>query len=242
MEINAYGQLVGDVVAGWTPRPAPLAWRVAGRYCRLEPLAPGHAPALAQALSQRWGEQPPEALWTYLPYGPFRAEEEYHAWVENLVATADTAMQAICVAGRACGVAALLRADPGVGSVEVGHVMFAPALGRTRAASEAMYLMARQVFEVWGYRRYEWKCDSANAASRRAALRFGFRPEGVWRQARVVKGRNRDTAWFAMTDGDWRRLAPAWEGWLHPGNFTAEGQQRSSLAALTDAALTDAAD
>ena len=134
--------------------------------------------------------------------------------------------------GRPGGVASLMRITPEAGSIEVGHICLAPAMQRTRAASEMIFLFADWLFRE-GYRRFEWKCDALNLPSRRAAQRFGFSFEGVFRQHLIVKGRNRDTAWFAMTDGDWRCLRPAWAAWLDPANFDAAGGQRRALGALT---------
>ena len=158
-----------------------------------------------------------DAIWDYLPYGPFPDEGAYAAWVAQAAAGDDPLFFALTDrAGTSPGgVASLMRIAPEAGSIEVGHICLSPGLQRTRAASEAIFLFAEWVFAA-GYRRFEWKCDALNRPSRRAAERFGFSFEGVFRQAAVVKGRNRDTAWFAMTDGDWRCLEPAWRRWLDP--------------------------
>src|SRR5207248_1590774 len=137
--------------------------------------------------------------------------------------------------GRAVGVASYLNINRSAGSIEVGAIAYSPALQRTPAATEAMYLMMRRVFDELGYRRYEWKCNSLNAPSRVAAARYGFRFEGLFRQADVVKGRNRDTAWFSIIDSEWPAIKAAFERWLDPGNFDAEGHQRMSLSSLTRA-------
>ena len=164
----------------------------------------------------------------------FRDEAAYRAWLEDASGTPDPLFFAITDMARGApgGVASLMRIAPDAGTIEVGHICLAPALQRTRAASEAIFLFADWVFRE-GYRRFEWKCDSLNRASRRAAERFGFSFEGVFRQHTIVKGRNRDTAWFAMTDGDWKRLKPAWKAWLAPGNFDEAGRQRRRLGELT---------
>jgi RimJ/RimL family protein N-acetyltransferase len=219
---------LGEELPDWTPPPWPGPLALEGRYARLEPLAPAHAPALFAA------NRVDDAIWDYLPYGPFAHEADYAAWVARMAGKADPLFFAVIdrEQGRPGGVASLLRIAPEAGSIEVGHICYAPALQRTRAASEAIFLLADWVFRE-GYRRFEWKCDALNRRSRQAAERFGFSYEGVFRQATVVKGRNRDTAWFAMTDGDWGCLKPAWEAWLSPGNFDAEGRQRQRLGDLT---------
>jgi RimJ/RimL family protein N-acetyltransferase len=212
----------------WTPPPRPDRSVLEGRHLRLEPLAAGHAAALHAANAAD------DAIWDYLPYGPFAEEAEYGAWVESVVGRDDPMFFALVdrATGRAGGVASLMRISPEAGSIEVGHICLSPSIQRTRAASEMIYLFARRVFDL-GYRRFEWKCNAANAASRRAAQRFGFSYEGVFRQHLGVKGRNRDTAWFAMTDGDWACLEPAWEAWLAPENFDAGGRQKRRLGDLT---------
>ena len=230
MPVNAHGQPVGEVVPGWTPRPRPVAPALTGRYCRLERLDPDrHAAELYDAdRLDTTGES-----WTYLPYGPFGDPADYRRWVEDVHDGADPLFYAIVATGprapRAIGVAGLLRVQPAAGSIEVGHVHYSPPLQRARAATEAQYLLARYVFDELGYRRYEWKCDALNAPSRRTAERLGFTYEGTFRQAVVVKGRNRDTAWYAMTDGDWPAVRDGFTAWLHPDNFDAEGRQRTAL-------------
>jgi RimJ/RimL family protein N-acetyltransferase len=172
--------------------------------------------------------------WTYLFVGPFPDFAEYRAWVESQCKSSDPLFYAVVdsALGRATGVASYLRIAPAAGSIEVGHINFSPLLQRTRAATEAMYLMMRHAFEL-GYRRYEWKCDSLNAPSRAAALRLGLSYEGIFRQAIVVKGRSRDTAWFAAIDQEWPELKNAFERWLDPENFDNEGRQRVSLSRWT---------
>jgi RimJ/RimL family protein N-acetyltransferase len=202
-----------------------------GRHCRLEALdATRHFEELYRAYSTDDGR-----MWTYLPYGPFATAEEYRRLAERLVADESLVPFAIVdmTSGGAVGVATYLRADPANGAVEVGHVAFSPSLKRTVAATEAMALMMGHVFADLGYRRYEWKCDNLNAPSKRAATRLGFTYEGTFRQATVVRGRNRDTAWFSITDGEWPQRRAALETWLDPANFDGDGRQRQSLSDLT---------
>lgn len=198
-----------------------------GRYCRLEPLdAARHGAELHAANSlDRTGR-----MWTYLFSAPFDTEQEFIGWLEAREDSLDPLFFAIVdeVLGRATGLASYLRIDTTHGVIEVGHLAYSPLLQRTRAATEAMYLMMRNAFEL-GYRRYEWKCDALNAASRRAAERLGFRYEGTFRQAVVYKGRNRDTAWYSVIDSEWPARAAAFEAWLDPANFDADGRQRRPL-------------
>jgi RimJ/RimL family protein N-acetyltransferase len=232
---NEWGQPIGWVVEGWEPRPAPVAVTIPGRYCRLEPLdLARHADDLYGAYAADDGR-----MWTYLPYGPFESPEDYDDQMRVFASDMSMVVFAVVDAAsqRAGGVAAYQRAAPEHGSVEVGHVALSPRLQRTVAATEAMALMMGHVFNGLGYRRYEWKCDALNLPSRQAAKRLGFTYEGTFRQAVVVRGRNRDTAWFSVTDGDWRRLEPAFAAWLSPANFDALGQQRQSLSDLTAVAL-----
>jgi RimJ/RimL family protein N-acetyltransferase len=192
----------------------------------VEPLQPSHAAALfsADALDKDGRS------WTYLPYGPFDTVEHYRTWLEGKAPSEDPMFFAICT-DRPVGFASYLRIDAVQGSIEVGHLHFSPVLQRTPAATEAMYLMMRNAFEL-GYRRYEWKCNSLNAASGRAAQRLGFVPEGVFRQAGVTRGHSRDTAWFSIIDSEWPRVRAALEAWLDPSNFDAEGRQRRTLESL----------
>ncbi len=216
-------------LSGWMPPRWPDSPGFEGRYARLALLdRAAHAGDLFQANRES------DAIWDHLPYGPFGDVEAYGDWIDAITAGDDPRFYAIFdrEAGRWGGVASYLRIAPQAGSIEVGHINLAPALQRSRAATEAMYLMMRWAFEA-GYRRYEWKCDAANRASRRAAQRLGLSHEGVFRQAAVVKGRNRDTAWFAAIDGEWPALRTAFETWLAPGNFDADGRQRQSLSVLT---------
>ena len=225
----------GAPVPGWTPPPRPEGQVLEGRYARLERLGTDHAGDLHRAFMAD------DRVWDYLPYGPFADAAAYGAWVGRMAPGTDPLFYAIIdrATGKAGGVASYLRIMPEAGSIEVGHICLSPALQRGRAATEAMALMMEWAFGA-GYRRYEWKCDALNLPSRRAAERLGLSYEGTFRQATVVKGRNRDTAWFAATDGDWPALRAAFSAWLDPGNFDAEGRQRLSLSALTRPVLVAA--
>lgn len=228
---NAMGQPIGFPVEGWEKRPWPTRTPIAGHYCRLEPLDPDvHAADLYAA----YAEDREHRNWTYLFAGPFPSFEAYLEWMNTHCRKDDPLFYAIIDphTGKAVGVASYLRIQPEVGVIEVGHIHFSPLLQKTPAATEAMYLMMRRVFDELGYRRYEWKCDSLNTPSRRAAERLGFQFEGIFRQAIVYKGRNRDTAWFSILDSEWPALKRAFEQWLDPSNFDAQGQQRQHLADL----------
>ena len=220
---------IGLRVDNWTPPPAPTGEVLVGQYARLEPLnAEAHAALLFRAYEGH------DALWDYMPYGPFHSAAQYHRWVRNTVADKNHFFYAIknLETGAFSGVASYLRINPTAGSIEVGNINYSPALQRTRAATEAMELMMAWVFNA-GYRRYEWKCNALNHPSRVAAQRLGFSYEGVFRQAMVVKGRNRDTAWFAAINSEWPALREAFRLWLVPGNFDASGRQIDSLGNLT---------
>lgn len=219
----------GAPLPGWSPPPRPAMAPLERRFARLERLdADAHAADLHRANSADPG------IWDYLPYGPFSSAAAYHRWIRQITGGADPVFYAIQnrESGHFGGVASYLRITPEMGTIEVGHINLSPELQRTRAATEAMFLMMDWAFGA-GYRRYEWKCDALNVPSRRAAQRLGFSYEGVFRQAAVVKGRNRDTAWFAVTDGDWPALREAYRAWLDPANFDAAGRQRERLGDLT---------
>jgi RimJ/RimL family protein N-acetyltransferase len=222
---------LGAVIPNWQAPPRPPRTVLSGHLCRIEPLdAARHGSALwaANALD---GEG---RNWDYLPYGPFASEADYLNWLGAMSRTEDPLFFAIVdvESGAAVGVASYLRIDPSNGVIEVGHLNFSPKLQRTPLATEAMYLMMRNAFAL-GYRRYEWKCNALNAPSRRAAQRLGFAYEGTFRQAAVSKGRNRDTAWYSVIDGEWPALRTAFERWLAAENFDADGRQRQSLSDLT---------
>jgi RimJ/RimL family protein N-acetyltransferase len=176
-------------------------------------------------------------LWTYFAGGPFANERSFAEWLDQRASLADPLSYAVVdlASGRASGHVALLEIRPAARVIEMGSIVYGPTLQRTTAATEAQYLMARYAFETLGYRRYEWKCDALNTNSRQAALRLGFTFEGIFRQHRIVKGRNRDTAWYAMLDGEWPTCKKALERWLAPENFDADGLQLLSLAAINGA-------
>ncbi|MHB1690358.1 MAG: GNAT family N-acetyltransferase [Thiomonas sp.] len=226
---------LGPVVSAWKPPPSPAHTPLAGLRARLEPLdMADHAVSLHAANA----EDSAGRMWTYLPYGPFADAAAYADWVRESQASRDPLFFAIVAAatGQASGVAAYLRIDPNNGCIEIGHLAFAPRLQRTPAATEALFLMLDHAFAL-GYRRVEWKCNALNAPSRRAAPRLGFSFEGLFRQAAVVKGRNRDTAWYAMLDREWPALRRAYVQWLDAANFDAQGRQRQALGTLTQPAL-----
>jgi len=209
-------------------RPGPVT--LVGRYGRVEKLAQAHAPSLWDAAKGH------DAIWTYMSqYGPFAAAQEFADWVQQRAALNDPYSYAIVDnANRALGIATLMDIVPDMRVIEVGHIVYSPALQQTQLGTEVQYLLARYVFETLGYRRYEWKCNSHNAASRRAALRYGFVFEGILRQHKIAKGRNRDTAYYAMLDSEWPARKLNFERWLSPQNFTADGKQKLSLSKLND--------
>jgi len=230
---NLYGQPIGAELAAWAPCPRPPRVILEGRYCRLEPLDPDRH---ARELYAANGESPDDRFWTYLPQGPFSSFDLYEAWLRQVAPGEDPLFFVLrdYRDGLAAGIASYLRIDPAVGSIEVGHINFAPRLQKTRAATEVIYLMIANAFDTLGYRRFEWKCDSLNAPSRAAALRFGFTFEGIFRQATVYKGRNRDTAWFSIIDQEWPALKEAYLAWLSPENFDESGAQRKRLGDLVE--------
>lgn len=218
----------GEPIPNWTPPPWPGNDVMSGRFVRLERLDPAsHAADLHTA------NRADDSIWGYLGYGPFATAAEYRAWVEGVVAERDPWFLAIIdqATKKPAGVASYLRITPAQGTIEVGHICLSPALQRTPAATEAMFLMMDWAFRA-GYRRYEWKCDALNLPSRRAAQRLGFSYEGTFRQHMMYKGRNRDTAWFAMIDRDWPALRKAYQTWLAPENFEG-GRQIRRLSELT---------
>ena len=210
----------------WKPAALPVRVSLGGRYVTLEPLdAERHTAALWQAVKGH------DELWTWLFDGPYASEADLRQAIEARQAAAGFVFLAIVpvATGQAAGWASFLRMEPAHGVIEVGNILLSPALQRTTAATEAMFLMARHVFDDLGYRRYEWKCNAENLPSRRAAERLGFTFEGIFRQHMVIKGRNRDTAWFAMLDREWPARKQAFEAWLEPANFDAEGRQLNRL-------------
>jgi RimJ/RimL family protein N-acetyltransferase len=228
--LNPWGQPVGEPV-DWEPREAPVPVTLTGRYVTVTGLAHEHAAPLYDALCG----PDEEALWTYRLGEQPRTLAAAQTFVTGLLSDPADVTFAICPRGRGPeGIATLMRVDATNGVIEVGGIVLARTLQRTRAATEAMYLLMHHVFDALGYRRYEWKCDSCNEPSRAAAVRLGFTYEGRFRQALVYKGRNRDTDWFSVTDTEWPRIRAAHEAWLEPANFDESGAQRTRLADLTD--------
>jgi len=227
----ATGLSIGPRVVDLSPAPRPQRTTLPGRHVTVTPLDPvAHAEALYAATAGPENER----LWLYLFDGPFANRADFDAYLTHIAQSDNRLYYAILDAATsaAIGHACYLRIEPAHRCIEVGGILYAPSLQRTPGATEAMYLMARHVFEDLGYRRYEWKCHALNAPSRRAALRLGFTYEGVFRQHMIMKGRNRDTAWFSMLDSEWPARKAAFEQWLDPGNFDADGRQKTSLSAL----------
>ena len=212
----------------WTPARRPGRETLEGAYVRLEPVDPArHQIGLWVAAGE------PE-IWRYLPYGPWADEAALAEHLRSNAASEDPLFYAVIDLreGRAGGVASYLRITPEHGVIEIGHIWFGKGLQRTREATEAIYLLARHAFDDLGYRRFEWKCNAANAGSVRAAERFGFTFEGTFRQHQIVKGENRDTAWFAMLDHEWPAIRAGFEAWLADDNFDEDGRQRRRLEEL----------
>src|ERR1700756_5271173 len=220
------GQPVGAPVDA-TPAQRPSPVTLAGRYGRIERLAQHHDAALWNAVNGH------DHIWTYMSYGPLADVAAFSEWLAGRVKLDDPYSYAIIDrSGQAVGIATLMEIRPAMRVIEVAIILYSPALQRTPLGTEAQYLLAHYAFETLGYRRYEWKCDALNAPSRTAALRLGFAHEGIFRSHMIVKGRSRDTAWFAMTDADWPARKAAFERWLAPENFGADGRQRESLREL----------
>jgi RimJ/RimL family protein N-acetyltransferase len=219
------GQPVGFRV---DPQPAalPQAVKLSGRYGAVERLdAARHCANLWDAVAGH------HHIWTYMRYGPFADAAVFSDWLVSREETRDPFYYAVVDPHRgAIGLAALMRIEPDMRVIEVGNILLSPSLQRTPLATEAQYLLARYIFETLKFRRYEWKCDALNAASRRAALRFGFSFEGIFRDHMIIKGRSRDTAWFAMLETEWPARKAAFERWLAPENFNTDGTQKKTLA------------
>lgn len=224
---NQFGQPIGEELVDWQPRQHPARVVLNGRYCRLEPLRVEHAGALFAAYQQAEDTR----SWTWLLREPDTTVAEYSQWIASVCELSDPIHFAVIdnQTQLPVGSLALMRIDPRNGVVEVGHVHFSPLMSRSPLSTEAQYLLMRYVFDDLGYRRYEWKCNSLNGPSRRAALRLGFQYEGRFRQALVVKGHNRDTDWFSILDKEWQTLDCAFQNWLATDNFTADGKQIRSL-------------
>jgi len=228
---NNFGQPVGwQIAPDWRPALKPPLTAMQGRFAIVEPLdAERHAAELFAANGEGDGSN-----FTYYPYGPFATVAAQRAWIESVSGEATRLFHAIVdqATGQAVGVAAYANITPAMGVIEIAGLNFSPRLQRRPAATEAHYLLMRRAFDELGYRRYEWKCDSWNLPSRDAALRLGFTYEGLFRQAIVVYGRNRDTMYFSITDREWLRIKEAFERWLDPGNFDSTGRQKASLASF----------
>lgn len=227
---NHFGQPVGDALPDWQPRPAPQRHTLQGRLCYLEPLAGKHAEALFAAHQLA----PDTRSWTWLLREPDSSVEEFSAWVASVAELSDPLHFAVIdrQTRQPVGSLALMRIDANNGVIEVGHVHFSPLLSRTAMATEAHWLLMRYAFDTLGYRRYEWKCNSLNEPSRRAARRLGFHYEGRFRQALVIKGHNRDTDWFSIIDAEWPQIDSAMQRWLASDNFSVDGQQIRTLESL----------
>ena len=224
---NEFNQPIGDDLDGWKPPGFPPLREFAGKYVKLEPLnRERHTQSLYAAY-----QDSPDSIWTYMPLGPFRDTAELGATIEALAADSGWQPYAIVVHGTALGFMSYLRIDQPNGAIEIGSIVLSTGLQRTTPATEAIYLLIKNAFDL-GYRRCEWKCDDLNAPSRRAAQRLGFRYEGTFRHATHYKGRNRDTAWYAITDHEWPALDQAFRAWLADDNFDRSGRQRSSLSNL----------
>ena len=234
---NDLGQPIGEPVRGWATCPLPPRSPMVGRTCRVEILDPlRHGSSLWEANQLDSAHH----NMTYLSADPFPDAAAYCVWLERMSRTEDPLFCTVIDANtsRAVGVASYLRIVPEHGVIEIGHINFSPLLQRTTAATEALFLMMCRAFDELGYRRLEWKCDSLNGPSRTAALRLGFRFEGIFRQAIVYKGRNRDTAWFSIIDAEWPAIRGAFERWLAPANFDAAGVQREALASMISRAVS----
>ena len=227
--LNHFGQPVGFLVDDWQARPRPPKSGMSGNYCRVVPI---DLQLHAAELHQAYAKDLEHRIWTYLGYGPFDSLEDFKAWMKDYCFGSDPLFHAIIESesSMALGVASYMRIQPEFGVIEVGHINFSPALQRKRASTEAMYLMMQRVFDELGYRRYEWKCDALNAASRKAAERLGFTFEGVFRQATIYKERNRDTAWYSIVDTEWPALKNAFQCWLNRENFDSNGRQIQRLS------------
>lgn len=220
---------VGPLVERLPPGAKPDLRPLHGRWVRLDAVSVArHAQSLFSSFD---GSDPDGDVWTWMAYGPFADLDSFALWLKDREASRDPWFYAIIDrrSGEACGMASFMRADPANGAIEIGNIWFAPALQKTREATEAIYLLIRHAFDDLGVRRLEWKCDALNQPSRDAAKRFGFTFEGIFRQHFIIKGRNRDTAWFSIIDKEWPRIRQGFEAWLAEDNFDAEGKQKAKL-------------
>jgi RimJ/RimL family protein N-acetyltransferase len=232
-QVNEFGQPIGRPIPDWQPAKRPPLTPMEGRFVIVKPLdADRHAADLFAANAEGDGSN-----FTYYPYGPFAALDEQRDWIASVSGEPSRLFHAVIdkATCKAVGVGCYLNITPAMGTIEIGSLNFSPRLQKKPAATEAHYLWMRRAFDELGYRRYEWKCDSWNLPSRAAALRLGFTYEGLFRQAIVIRGRNRDTMYFSIIDGEWPRLKTAFERWLDPANFDADGRQKMSLASFREA-------
>ena len=220
-------QPIGIPLSAWTSCKPPSHAALTGRFSKLVPTKLEHAADLFAAFS----EDRDHSNWTYLAYGPFEDIDAFTIWLRAACTETDPLFHTIIdgISKRPVGLASYARIQSATGVIEVGHLHYSPRLQRTPAATEAMFLMMKRVFDELGYRRYEWKCDALNAPSRRAAERLGFQFEGIFRKATIYKGRNRDTAWYSIIDQEWPSLRTAFEMWLAPDNFDSKGTQQRCL-------------
>lgn len=228
MNKNKLNQKIGSPVNDWKPSIYPTQEEMNGQYCNVIPFdINSHAKELFNAFNMYQDE----SNWTYLPNGPFNNFQEYHSWLKSFCLGKDPLFYTVIDSknSEAIGLASYLRIEPTVGVIEVGNIHYSPRLQNTAMGTEAMYLMMKKVFEEWGYRRYEWKCDHYNEPSKKAAIRLGFTFEGVFRQATIYKNRNRDSAWFSVIDKEWPNLKKKYEKWLLPSNFDSNGIQINRL-------------
>lgn len=234
---NNLGQPIGSPVDNWAGAAMPGADPMNGRTVRIEPLDPD---ARAEELFEAYSLDQEGRLWTYMSSGPFASSDDLREEMRRMCDLPDSQQMVHAIVDvereSATGIASYMRIDQKVGSIEIGWICMSPLLQRSIQSTEAMYLMARRVFDELGYRRYEWKCDALNAGSMRAAERLGFTYEGTFRQDRVYRGRNRDTAWFSIIDSEWPSLRDAYESWIDPVNFDSDGKQLVSLSQLMEQA------
>jgi len=230
---NNIGQEIGFTIDNWQLCKLPLRTDMNGCFCKLEAL---NVDKHAEDLYHSFSEDINLHNWTYLPYGPFNDYESFYLWLKDVCLNNDPLFHAVIDqhTQSAIGLTSYLRINPKVGVIEVGHIHFSPKLQQTAMSTEAMYLMMQRVFDELGYRRYEWKCDALNAKSRKTAERLGFTFEGVFRQATMYKGRNRDTAWYAIIDSDWPKIKKIFQNWLDSENFDKSGQQKTKLKIILD--------
>ena len=229
--VNELGQPIGEALPDWVPAKHPKIARMEGVFCNVELVdSQRHAADLLEAYQQ----DAEGRMWTYLSYGPFETLNAITRWLDTSSQREEQIFYAIIekAADKAVGIATYLRIQPKDGVVEVGGISYSQRIQRTPIGTEAMYLMMKQAFDVFGYRRYEWKCDALNAASCKSAERLGFTYDGLFRQSVIYRGRNRDTAWYSILDKDWPATKSAFEEWLAPGNFDSDGQQKRRLADL----------